>query len=179
MNIFTKFMLASSYLWVLSFGMLGPLYAIFAPGLGGSIVNLTGAYATYYIAAGVVTVFVGYKATGLKKRWVMMTGYIIAIFATFGYLFVDSPSDLFIIEGVAGLAIALSNPTWYALFSENIKGTNEKSWGWLEGGNNIMTGISVFIGGLIYAAFGFDVLFITMGTILCLATVVQGLTLRL
>ncbi|MEK7102028.1 MAG: MFS transporter, partial [Patescibacteria group bacterium] len=53
-----KILLWGSNLWNLGEGMLGPLFAVFAGRVGGSLLEMSWAWATYLIVTGVFTIIV-------------------------------------------------------------------------------------------------------------------------
>lgn len=174
MNRYRKVLLASSYVWYFGEGLLGPLYAVFAQRIGGDILELTGAYALYLITMGVLSIYIGEKFTrpDSKKR-LMTLGYALNAVATFCYLLVDSPLKLFVVQGLLGVAAALTTPTWNSLFSMyDDKKRAGSGWGLDAGGSNITLGLAAIAGGFIMANFGFTALFLLMGAVQVAATLV-------
>ena len=104
----------------------------------------------------------------------MVSGYALTALFTFGYLLVQTPLHLFIIQAGLGVAVALSNPTWYALYGRY---SSQKSagltWGLADGEAKIFTGIAIIVGGLIVNNFSFKALFVTMGTLQVCTTLYQ------
>lgn len=172
MNKKVKVLLYSSNIWYLAEGMFGPLLAIFTEKIGGDVLDISGAWASYLIVTGVITVIVG--KTLVKPRHienVMIAGYILNAIFTFGYIFVDTPLQLFFIQAALGLASALATPTWDALYSQNgDKGNHILRWGMADGSAKIITGFAILLGGVIVGYLSFNILFIAMGTIQALST---------
>lgn len=109
----------------------------------------------------------------------MILGYGLTAFFTFGYLLVSAPVHLFIIQAGLGVALALANPTWYALYGQYASPEAAGyAWGLADGEGKILTGLAVLAGGFIVSAFSFEVLFVTMGVVHVLATVFQAQILR-
>ena len=92
----TKILLWGATIWYLGEGMLGPLFAVFAQRVGGDILDITWAWATYLIITGAFYILVG-KLINNKpyKAQVMVLGYALNALFTFGYLFVSTPLHLF------------------------------------------------------------------------------------
>ncbi len=173
MNRYQKVLLLSSYFWFFGEGLLGPLYAVFTQRIGGDILELTGAYAFYLITMGVLTIFVGKFSDHHSKKYLMTIGYGLNAVATFGYLFVGNSFTLFFVQGLLGVASALATPTWNSLFSmhEDKKHVGEE-WGLDNGGSQIITGLAVITGGFIITYFSFNALFVLMGIIQVISTLV-------
>jgi MFS family permease len=175
-----KTLLWGSNLWMLGAGMFGPLFAVFVEDIGGSILDISWLYATYLIVTGVGIIFVGKFADKVGYAWLMIAGYGLNALATFGYIFVTSATELFIIQVLLGLALALATPTWYALY-DKFSGDDKSDgyiWGLSTGMGYAASGIALVAGGFIVERFSFDVLFLIMGTILALAAVYQATVLR-
>lgn len=153
-------------MWNFADGMLGPLFAIFAEKVGGDILDVAWAWAIYLIVTGMFVIIIGKYSDHHKKEKILVLGYFLTALFTFCYLFVATPLHLILVQAGLGLALSLSNPTWYALYD---KYSNPKTtgtvWGLADGEGKILGGLAIIVGGLIVQNFSFDVLFITMGTI--------------
>jgi len=177
MNRYQRALLFASYLWAFGEGLLGPLYAVFTQQIGGDIMELTGAYAFYLIIMGSLSLFFGKisdkgKSKNIKKYF-LIAGFGLNAIATFGYLLVDNPLKLFVLQGVLGLASALATPAWLSFYSVHGNKNNlGAAWGFDDGGTKVIMGIAVLSGGILLTHFGFTFLFILMGSIQLLANIV-------
>ncbi len=167
-------LLIGSSIWLLGEGMLGPLFAVFAAEIGGDVLQISWAWATYLIITGIFSMIIGELSDGGDKARVMIFGYALNALFTFGYLFVETPLHLFIVQAGLGLASALATPTWNALYAEE---ENPKHsgfvWGIADGDFRFVTGIAILLGGAIVNYFSFRALFVTMGTLQIFATIYQ------
>jgi len=125
------------------------------------------------IVMGTLAIFVGKFSDHHSKKYLMTAGFALNAVATFGYLFVDSPFKLFFVQGLLGVAAALATPTWYSLFSkyEDKKHAGEE-WGLDDGGSHIVIGLATITGGIIITYFSFTALFLLMGIIQIISTLV-------
>jgi len=176
----TRVLLIASVIWVLGDGMLGPLFAVFAEEVGGNIFDITYAWAIFLIVTGVGIIIVGKLSDWLGRQILMLIGYVCSTIFTFGYLWVNSPSDLFIIQAGLGVGLALSQPTWMALYDKySGDGRNDGLlWGLTDGLAYTFSGIAIVLGGVIVTHFSFDTLFIVMGTLMAISTIYQAKILR-
>ncbi len=180
MNRYLKILLLGSWIWYFGAGLFGPLYAVFAEQIGGDILDITGAYALFLIVVGVMSIYIGKISDHHSKKKLMIFGFLLNAIATFGYLLVNNPLKLFVVQGLLGVAVALVNPTWDSLFSAHLdKKHFGQEWGISEGGPSIIMGVALLIGGFILTKFNFQTLFIIMGTIQVIATIVQAQIYRL
>lgn len=176
----TKILLWGANIWYLGEGMLGPLFAVFAERVGGDILDITWAWATYLIITGAFYILVG-KLINKKpyKAKVMVLGYALNALFTFGYLFVSTPLHLFFVQAGLGIAEAIGTPAWDSLYARNVDDSNDAfAWGLASGQSQIFTGIAIVSGGLIAHYISFNALFITMGIIQVVAAIMQARILK-
>lgn len=172
-----KILLAGSNLWYLGEGMLGPLFAVFTQKIGGSILDLSWAWSLYLIVTGLLIAIVGHFSdkTWFDKTKVMVLGYALNALCTFGYLFVTNTTGVLFLEVCLGIAAALSSPTWSSLFSQHEdEAQSGTAWGLAHGQAQLMSGVAVLIGGLLVQRFSFSALFLCMGIIQVIATILQA-----
>ncbi len=172
----SKILLTGANIWYFGEGMMGPLYAVFSEKVGGDILDLTWAWATYLIITGIFYIIVGKLLNGKSyKEKVMVFGYALNALFTFGYLFVQHPLQLFLVQAGLGIAEAIGTPAWDALYAKNIGDEMDSyAWGLSTGQSQIVTGVAFGIGGLITHFISFEALFITMGSIQVIAALVTA-----
>lgn len=172
----SKVLLIGSGIWYFGEGLFGPLLAIFTEEIGGTILDISWAWAAYLVAYGALSIIFGRMSdTFVNKERMLVFGYILNAAFTFGYLLVSDSISLFIVQAGLGVAAALATPTWNALFDEytdaSVDGTG---WGVSEGMASIITGVSIILGALIVDNYSFRSLFIAMGIIQTIAAVYQA-----
>jgi len=180
MNKRIKILLHGSNLWYFGTGMLGPLFAVFAERIGGDILDISWAWATYLIITGLFIILIGkISDRNDNKEKLMVAGYALNAIFTFGYLFVSAPWHLFFVQVGLGIASALAMPTWEALYAkyEDRKHAGFE-WGLVGGEGQILMGIAIVIGGFVVNYFSFKALFIIMGTVQVIAALYQARILR-
>ena len=73
----------------------------------------------------------------------MISGYALTALFTFSYLLVQTPIHLFIVQAGLGFALALCNPTWYALYDKySVQKSAGLTWGPADGETKVLTGIA-------------------------------------
>lgn len=165
-------LLRGSNIWYLGSGLFGPLLAVFTDKIGGSILDISYAWATFLITTGVAIIIVGKFGDGPKtKERLLVLGYFLNAFFTFMLLTVDSPIGLFFNQFGFGIALALSTPTWQALYAQfEDKRRPSMTWALVGGEGVIIQGVAILIGGALVKYTSFSVLFVTMGVVQLLAT---------
>lgn len=179
MNTRERTLLWASNLWMFGDGLLGPLFAVFTEKIGGSVLDITTAWAIFAIVTGVLTIVVGRVADRIGHEKLLIAGYALNAVFTFAYLLVDSPLMLFIVQAGLGVSLALANPTWAALYDRYSEtGKDGFIWGAAYGYADIARGLAAIAGGLIVTYLSFATLFIIMGSLQVIATILQWQILR-
>ena len=174
-------LLLGANLWYFGEGMLGPLFAVFAQKVGGNVLDITWAWAVFLVVTGVSIIFVGKYSDVVAKRRkhgrekILITGCALNALFTFGYLFVSGPVGLFLVQAGLGFALALSSPTWLALYGDaDSKLKSGFRWALTSGTEKFITAAAILLGGYIVTTYSFEALFILMGCIQVLATIYQA-----
>ena len=175
MKIQEKILLQGASFWWLGEGMFGPLFAVFTGRVGGNILDITWAWAVYLFVTGFLEIFIGKISDKVGHARLMILGYALNALFTFGYLFVNSTTGLLLVQAGLGVALALADPTWDALYA---KYETRKSagyiWGLQHGTEQLITGAAILLGGIIVNYFSFTALFIIMGSIQVVGTIYQA-----
>ena len=157
--------------------MLAVFAAAFLSGLG-----LLAWGGPWLLAIGVASIVSGiaYPVVGRilnRSRWkfrMIAVGYALNTIFTFAYLLVGNTHQLLIVQVGLGLAEAISTPSWDAFFATQLSETDDTfAWGIASGHTQFISGVAIAIGGLIAEFVSFQALFLTMGCISLLATLVQ------
>ena len=166
-----RILLSTNALILLAGAMFGPIYAIFVERIGGDLLDASYAFAVFAVAAGLTTLLSGKFSDKVKNsELIVVLGYAIMGIGFFCYLFVSSIFLLLIVQVIIGLGEAIYSPAFDAVYSKHLD--NHKSgqeWGAWESLNYFTTAIGAVIGGLLVTQFGFDAIFILMGS-LCIAS---------
>lgn len=175
MNKVTKILLTASFLALFPLGLLGPIYAIFVKNIGGDLLEIGLSYGLFLITSGIFVIFFG-RSNLFKKNLKIMVffGYLLLTVGEAGYLLVQNPIHLFIVQIIIGAAGGILEPSWDGLFSSNL--TEERAtslWSLWAGGRDIISGIGAFAGAAIVATYSFTTLFIIMAVFNIIATIVS------
>jgi len=171
-----KILLYGSNLWYLGEGMLGPLFAVFANKIGGDILEIAWAWATYLAIRGLLTILIGRLSDKyFSKERLMVLGYGLNTIFTFAYLAVSDQFGLFVVQVGLGVAAAFATPAWQALYAKHeSKNSAGYAWGLVGGQADLMIAMATLIGGFIVSFFSFKILFLVMGMIQIAATLYQA-----
>lgn len=149
---------------LLSWAMIGPIYALFVEWVGWDLMDASIAWWLFALSAGITTLLFWRISDSFKnKKNILGLWYFIMWFGFLCYLFVDSIIALFLVQIIIGLGEAIYAPAFDALYSDNIhkKQAGYEWWLW-ECLDYFATAIGAFIGWAIVTYLGFHVVFIIM-----------------
>ncbi len=164
MNRILKYLLVGESFWLLAAGLFGPIYAIFVTNVGGDILAAGGAYAAFSFAAAGMTFFISRWEDCVKhKEKLILLSHVLGSAAILGYLLVENPFQLALIQILLGLANAIGGPAFDGLYSKHLdKGRYSSEWGLYDSVDYLAAGISAAAGGFVASVYGFQMLFIMM-----------------
>jgi len=159
-----KILLFASALFTISGGLLGPIYAVFVEQIGGDLLTAGGSYSAFAISMGAIIFFISRWEDHVKHQEKMVIiGLTLSSLGFFGYLLVQSPIHLFIIQAILGIGGAVWIPASDSIYSKNLdKGKFASEWGLWDSIYWISMGLSASIGGFLANIYGFRFLFAVM-----------------
>jgi MFS family permease len=167
-----RLLLSISFLTTFAESMLVPMYAAFTEKVGGSILDAGIAFATFSMATGVFIILIGTRPWFQRHvQSFLVCGFLGSACCDISYIFVQNRWQLFAAQVIAGLATGLIEPSWDSLFTDDIEDSSAKHWSIWAGGTHLIAGASALVGGVIVAYFSFKTLFLAMGLIDMIATV--------
>ena len=171
-----KILLIASGLWFFGEGLFGPLFAVFTEKIGGDLLDITWAWSIYSVALGLLYFFIGKTLRRSKyKEEIMVVGYFLNTIFTFSYVLVYNRYELFVVQIGLAIAESLSTPTWDSIFATDLEEPGDTFlWSIAGGQSHFISGIAIAIGGLITYYISFNALFIIMGSIQAIATIIQS-----
>jgi MFS family permease len=147
-----RLLLYTNFVHIFGLSILAPVYALYGLKLGATAWQIGASWGLYYLIAGVGNIIVGRWIDGTgRNRMFVVSGYILTIVGIILFLFAKSPSQLYIIQAVSALGLALYMPAWKALYtrSEN-RDRLASQWGLFDGTNMIaMAGAAILAGYLV------------------------------
>ncbi|VVB75408.1 Multidrug resistance protein MdtG [uncultured archaeon] len=160
MNKIIDLLIISSFFYGLAAGLLGPIYAIYVQQIGGDILTAGYSYALFTIICGVFILLLGIWENRAKhEEKIIFASRLLAVIGFIGYLFVSTPTDLFLVQIILGISMALIVPAFDSFYSKHLdKHCETEEWGAWEGFYQISLGISAAAGAIIADFFGFKTL---------------------
>ncbi len=169
-NRVVKFLVLSDLAFWGGWGLLTPVFAIFIVDRieGGSALVVGIAAAVYWIFRSFFRIPIGIildTCPGEKDDyWFLTVGLAIASLVSFGFIFVTTPIQIYLLQTIYGISMAMSLSGWSAIFTRHIgKGQEATAWGIDATLVGMGTGISGALGGWAVTQFGFDAVFVAVG----------------
>lgn len=158
-----RILLLTNGMVLFAVAMFAPIYAVFVEKIGGDLLDASYAYGVFAAAAGIVSLFSGRISDLVNKKTVVIAGYFLIGLGFLGYIWVDSVTDLLIVQVIIGIGEAIYSPSFDALYSKHLDhGKSASEWGAWESLNYFSITLGAVGGGLIVKHFGFDTMFLIM-----------------
>lgn len=166
-NSVIRILTISDFLIIGGFGLVSPIFAIFITGsIVGGTIEVAGIASTIYLLAR--SVFQVPVATLIDKIvgerddfWTLFVGSIVFSAVPLLYLVVSTPIQLYVVQFIYGLAVAVTYPSWYAIFTRHIDKNHEGlEWGTYSMLTDLGSAGTAAIGGFLAAEFGFNLVFV-------------------
>lgn len=168
-NLIIKILIISDFLIIGSYQLFSPIFAIFITDkIDGDIKTVGFASAIYLVSKSLSEIPVGVYIDRTKSEkddlWATIMGTLITAVVIFAYIFINSVTQLYILQIILGFGTAVSFPGWYSIFTRHIdKGKEAFEWSLYD----VLLGLgmagSAAVGGVIATAYGFDVLYTCVG----------------
>lgn len=174
-----KILIISSMFWNFSIGLLTPIFAIFVQQIGGGIVEASRAGFLYTFLIGLTIVMFGRIEDKISKRAMFLFGRMLFTLGAASYIFVESIGQLYFVQIIIALSLAIIDPAFNALFSKSLRrGKESTDWSIWEGSIYIVIGLGAIIGGFIANNYGFKLLFVLMTISAALSTITASMLIR-
>ena len=163
-------LILSDVLILSSFGLIGPIFAVFITEnlIGGTLVTAGLSTTIFLVVKSIVQLPLSRYFIDKEKHKTrsLLAGTFLIITVPFIYFFANSVYTIFIAQAVYGLGAALAYPAWFTLFTTYIdskhRGFEYTLW---STGVGAGTALAAFLGAEAAHTLGFRVLFFIVGFI--------------
>lgn len=168
MNKKILWLILSDILILSSFGLIGPIFAIFInERLGGTLIEVGIATTVFWITKSALQLPLSrYMDHHRKKQITLVIGTFLIVNVPFIYAISTGVYGIYLAQAVYGIGAALAYPAWFTLFvaysDRRQRGTEYALW---SSGIGIGTAAAAFLGANIAQAIGFKVLFFIVGAV--------------
>jgi MFS family permease len=151
-------------------GLTSPIFAIFITSQikGGDVKVVGFSAAVYWIIKALIEIIFGKvldKTKGEKDDfYFLFFGYVVVGICCFAYIFATLPWHIYVLQAVFGIGMAMTLPSWCAIFTRHIdKGREAFEWSLQSSSVGLGTGITGAVGGILVSSLGFYALFVIVG----------------
>lgn len=165
-----KTLIMSDFFLNLGWGLLSPIFALFVlqkvtigdPSKAAEVAGF--AALSYWISKSLIEIPIGRyldKNDGERDDfWFMVVGLLVVGFVPLGYSISSQPWHIYICQVVHAIGMAMTIPSWLAIFTRHIdKGKEAFEWSMETTSIGAGAGIAGGFGGIVASVFGFQVLF--------------------
>lgn len=167
LNKVIRFLIMSDLTLSAGWGFLAPIFAIFiVDAIEGGNATVAGfAVGLYWITKSIVQPFIARHLDRnhgeIDDFYYLVAGLFVTGLVPLGYLFINTPWQLYVLEFIHALAMACVVPTWAGIFTRHIdKGEEAFEWSIESTALGFGAGIAGILGGVFAEMFGFEVVFI-------------------
>jgi len=175
-NKVVKVLVTSDFFLNLGWGLLSPVFALFIlqqitiqnPLKAAEVAGLAALF--YWISKSLLEIPIGYlldKKHGEKDDFrFMVAGTFITAVVPIGYLFSSEPWHIYLWQVVHAIGMAMSLPSWLAIFTRHIdKGKEGFEWSLETTSIGLGAGIAGGLGGVLAGYLGFNTVFILVSVL--------------
>ncbi len=161
MDRIAKILLTAESIWAFGSGLFLPICAIFSQKVGGDILDAGIAAALFLIATSTLEWPLGRVLDKYHEKWFIAIAYFLTGFIFIGYAFVTNKWELFVLQILLGVASAIGDPSWEALYDKHTADSRSgSSWSFYHMFSGYAAAFGVLIGAGLVHFFGFDLVFI-------------------
>ncbi len=167
MNKSLKLLLAINSVFVLAGNLLGPLYAIFIEGLGGSIAVVSGTWSVMLLATTLVNfILIRYGDKIREHEYLLIVGFILRSVVWIGFIFAGNITMIILLQIIIGIGEAVGSTGFDAIMAEHLDKSNHiRDYAVWKTISNILAALATLIGGFVVTTYGFAPMFVFMGIV--------------
>jgi MFS family permease len=168
MNKTLKLLTISDIFIFSGFGLVSPILAVFFKDdlIGGTLFAAGIASAIFLITHAILQIIFAEVFKSKDRRWMLLFGTALIAIVPFGYILSTNIWHIFIMQFIYGIGAGFAYPSWYSLFTSNIKKKESGfQWSIYNSGTSIGTGIAAAVGAWLAGAIGFQYVFVITGVI--------------
>lgn len=167
MNKSLKILLLVNSIFVLAGNLLGPLYAVFIEGLGGSIAVVSGTWSVMLLTTTLVNfVLIRYGDRVKEHEYFLIMGFLFRAIAWIGFIYAHSLTTIILLQIVIGLGEAVGSTGFDAIMAEHLdRSSHIRDYAVWKTISNLLASVATLIGGFIVTWYGFTPMFYFMGSV--------------
>ena len=160
-------LLTINSVFVLAGNLLGPLYAVYIEGLGGSIAVVSGTWSVMLLTTTIVNfILIRYGDKVKQHEYFLIAGFIFRAIAWIGFAHALNITTIILLQIVIGLGEAVGSTGFDSIMAEHLDKSNHiRDYAIWRTISNVLASIATFTGGLVVTIYGFSPMFYFMGIV--------------
>ena len=178
MNKIVKILLGAESVWAFGSGLFLPIFAVFSEKIGGDIIDAGIAAALFLLVTSSLQLPLGTWLDRFKEKWFLVFCYFLTALVFLGYAFVENKWQLFALQIIFGIAIAVGDTAWESMYDRNTEESRSgKFWALYHLCAGYTTALGIMIGSTIVHFYGFAAVFTIGSVFACAAGIIASLFL--
>lgn len=167
MNKSLKLLLIINSFFVFAGNLIGPLYAVYIEGLGGSIAVASGTWSVMLLTTTLINFgLIRYGDKVKQHEYYLIAGFVFRALAWIGFVYAGSISAIIILQILIGIGEAVGSTGFDTIFAEHLdKSSHIKDYAVWKTIANVLAAIATMIGGLVVTYYGFAPMFSFMAIV--------------
>lgn len=180
MNNSLKLLLAINSVFVLSANLLGPLYAVYIEGLGGSITMVSGTWSVMLISVTLTNlILIKYGDRVKEHEHFLLSGFILRTVAWLSFVYASNIFHIIFIQIIIGVGEAVGSTGFDAIFAEHLdRARHIRDYATWKTLSSLIAALATMIGGLIVTQYGFNPMFYLMSIVASCCAIITYLLPR-
>lgn len=165
MNKSLRLLLSINSLFVLAGNLLGPLYAVYITGLGGSVAVVSGTWSIMLFTTTIVNlILIRYGDKVKEHEYYLIGGFIFRAIAWIGFAVSYSLTSVIVLQIVMGIGEAVGSTGFDAIMAEHLdKSSHIRDYAVWKTISNLIAATATMLGGFVVTWYGFTSMFYFMG----------------
>lgn len=167
MNKSLKLLLTINSVFVLAGNLLGPLYAVYIEGLGGSIAVVSGTWSVMLLTTTLANfILIRYGDKIKEHEYFLITGFVLRAISWIGFAFATSIYHVILLQIIIGLGEAVGSTGFDALMAEHLdRFSHIRDYAVWKTISNVIAAVATMAGGFVVTWYGFTPMFYFMGIV--------------
>lgn len=167
MNKSLKLLLSINSIFVFAGNLLGPLYAVYIQGLGGSIAVVSITWSVMLVTTTLVNfTLIRYGDKIKEHEYFLIIGFLLRSATWIGFIFAGNIYNIIILQIILGIGEAVGSTGFDAIMAEHLdKSSHIRDYAVWKTISNLLAAVATMIGGFVVTLYGFSPMFVFMGVV--------------
>lgn len=167
MNKSLKLLLSINSIFVIASSLLGPLYAVYIEGIGGSIAVVSGTWSIMLLTTTLANfALIRYGDKVREHEYFLTAGFFLRAITWLGFIYAGSITSIIVLQIILGLGEAVGSTGFDAIMAEHLDKSNHiRDYAVWKTISSLLAAFATLIGGLVVTYYGFSPMFVFMAIV--------------